>query len=156
MRQGASAVQIGLETPFQEYVVQMIRALDGYLGSLCPSGSNYLLGVDSLMSEDVKFLVVRVDGQAVGCGALLLGQPEYAEVKRMYVKPEARRIGVGAAILRELEDLAGGENPTCVRLETGVRQPEALTLYRRAGYVDRGPFGDYPADPLSVFMEKEL
>ncbi len=84
----------------------------------------------------------------------MLGQPEYAEVKRMYVKPEARRLGIGAAILRELEGLARQEKRTCIRLETGVHQPEALALYRRAGYVDRGPFGDYPADPLSVFMEK--
>lgn len=43
-----------------------------------------------------------------------------------------------------------------IRLETGVYQPEALALYGRAGYVERGPFGDYVADPLSVFMEKEL
>lgn len=132
----------------------MISALDGYLGSLYPSGSNYLLNVDSLRGEDVRFLVAMVDGQAAGCGALVLGQPEFAEIKRMYVKPEARRLGIGAAILRELEDLARQEKRTCIRLETGVHQPEALALYRRAGYVDRGPFGDYPADSLSVFMEK--
>ena len=41
-------------------------------------------------------------------------------------------------------------------LETGVRQPEALGLYSRAGYVRRGPCGSYPDDPLSVFMEKQL
>ncbi len=62
MHQGASAVRIGLETPIQEDVVQMICALDSYLGSLYPSGSNYLLGVDALMVEDVRFLVGRVDG----------------------------------------------------------------------------------------------
>ena len=74
----------------------------------------------------------------------------------MYVKPETRRLGIGAAILRELEDLARGENLTCVRLETGVRQSEAVAFYKGAGYVERGPFGDYPRDLLAVFMEKEL
>ena len=156
MRQGASAIQIELETPLQEDVVQMIEALDSYLGSLYPSGPNYLLDVDSLMGEDVRFLVARVDGQAAGCGALVLGQPGYAEIKRMYVKPETRRLGIGAAILQELEALARQEQRTWIRLETGVYQPEALAIYGRACYVECGPFGDYVADPLSVFMEKEL
>ena len=74
----------------------------------------------------------------------------------MYVKPEARRLGIGAGILRELEELARNEKRACIRLETGVYQPQALALYRRASYVERGPFGGYPLDPLSVFMEKEL
>jgi putative acetyltransferase len=39
-------------------------------------------------------------------------------------------------------------------LETGVRQPEALALYRRHGYTERGPFGPYQPDPLSTFFEK--
>ena len=42
------------------------------------------------------------------------------------------------------------------RLETGIHQPEALGLYRRLGYVERGPFGSYALDPLSVFFEKRL
>ena len=156
MHKDGQDIRIDVETPVQEEVIKMIKALDCYLGSLYPSGSNYLLDVDSLMGEDVKFLVARVDGQAVGCGALMLGQLEYAEVKRMYVKPEARRLGVGAVILQELEALAKQESRSCIRLETGVDQPEALALYRRAGYVECGPFGDYAPDPLSVFMEKEL
>ena len=156
MRQDAPSVRIGEETLLQEDVAEMIEALDSYLGSLYPSHSNYLLSLDSLMGESVKVLVARVDGAAAGCGALVLNDPDYAEVKRMFVRPEARRLGVGAAILRELESLARQEKRTWIRLETGVYQPEALALYRRAGYVDRGPFGDYPSDPLSVFMEKEL
>lgn len=43
-----------------------------------------------------------------------------------------------------------------IRLEAGIYQPEALGLYRRLGYVERGPYGDYAPDPLSVFMEKQL
>ena len=74
----------------------------------------------------------------------------------MYVKPDVRRLGVGAAILRELELLAREGTHTRIRLEAGVDQPEALALYRRAGYVECDPFGDYAPDPLSVFMEKAL
>ena len=134
----------------------MIEALDYYLAFLYPSHSNYLLSLDSLMGDNVRFLVARVDGTASSCGALVLDDPGYGEIKRMYVKPEARRLGIGVAILREFEALARQENRSFVRLETGVYQAEALALYRRAGYVERGPFGGYPADPLSVFMEKEL
>ena len=149
-------VQIGLEPPLQQDVVEMIEALDSYLASLYPSSSNHLIGVDSLMGEDVRFLVARIDGQAAGCGALLLDPRGYVEVKRMYVKPDVRRLGIGADILRELELLARKEKRTSLRLEAGVDQPEALALYRRAGYVECGPFGDYAPDPLSVFMEKAL
>ena len=156
MEQAPALVQIGIESALQEDVAEMIEALDSYLGSLYPSHSNYLLSLDSLMGENVGFLVTRVDGAAAGCGALVLDDPGYAEIERMYVKPGARRLGIGAAMLREIEDLARKEKRSCIRLETGVYQPEALALYRRAGYVDRGPFSDYPLDPLSVFMEKSL
>ncbi len=43
-----------------------------------------------------------------------------------------------------------------MRLETGIKSDEALGLYRRSGYIERGPFGAYRADPLSIFMEKVL
>jgi putative acetyltransferase len=63
---------------------------------------------------------------------------------------------VGMAILLGLEQHARAEGITCVRLETGVSQPEALGLYRRLGFLERGPFGAHAPDPLSVFMEKTL
>ena len=134
----------------------MIEALDSYLASLYPSSSNHLAGIDSLKAEAVRFLVARIDGQAAGCGALVPDPRGYVELKRMYVKPDVRRFGIGAAILRELEVLARKENHTCMRLETGVDQPEARALFTRAGYVECCPFGDYGPDPLSVFMEKIL
>ncbi len=156
MRQDSNNVQIGIEQSFLEDVVQMIEALDAYLNSLYPNHAHYLVSVDSLKGKNVKFLVARVDGQATGCGAILLDDPGYAEIKRIYVKAEARRLGIGVAILQELERQARNENRARILLETGIHQPEALALYMRAGYVERGPFGGYPLDPLSVFMEKDL
>ena len=156
MRQDPPEVHIGIEPPFEEDVLEMIEALDSYLASLYPSSSNHLVNLDSLMGKNVRFLVARVDGRAAGCGALLLDPRGYVEVKRMYVKPDARRLGIGAAVLRQLELLAVQENHTSLRLEAGVNQPEALEFYRRAGYIECGPFGDYALDPLSVFMEKTL
>lgn len=149
-------VDISLESPLQRDVREMIGALDAYLAGLYPSSSNHLSSVESLASENVRFLVARLAGKAVGCGALVLDRRGYGEIKRMYVDPEHRGLGMGRAILRQLEQLALGESCDCVRLETGVDQPAALTLYRDAGYSESPPFGDYGPDPLSVFMEKTV
>ena len=74
----------------------------------------------------------------------------------MFVLPEFRGLKLGRRILEELENLARTSGLELARLETGIRQPEALLLYERAGYQRRGPFGDYSEDPLSIFMEKKL
>ena len=56
--------------------------------------------------------------------------------------------------MHDLEGELEVRGVTLFRLETGIKQPEALGLYRKLGYRERGPFGAYVADPLSVFMEK--
>ena len=108
------------------------------------------------MGDDVRFLVARSAGRAVGCGALLIGREGEAEIKRMFVVPHLRGRQLGRQILAALESQALAEGVRIVRLETGVRQPTALALYRGHGYVERGPFGSYAADPLSTFFEKRL
>jgi putative acetyltransferase len=80
----------------------------------------------------------------------------YGELKRMYVPPESRGKGLGAALLGFLEQQAVAHDCRLLRLETGIRQPDALRLYARAGYVECAPFGEYRPDPNSVFMEKFL
>jgi putative acetyltransferase len=47
-------------------------------------------------------------------------------------------------------------NVRLARLETGCKQPEVIRLYKKLGYIERSPFGEYKPDPLSIFMEKEL
>lgn len=63
-------------------------------------------------------------------------------------------MGIGRLILSTLEDSARRQRITTMRLETGVKSVEAIGLYRRFGYTERGPYGSYPNDPLSIFMEK--
>ena len=72
----------------------------------------------------------------------------------MFVFPEARGLKLGRRLLERIEEEARREGLSCMRLETGIHQPEALGLYRSAGYVEREAFGEYRPDPLSVFMEK--
>jgi len=77
-------------------------------------------------------------------------------VKRMFVHPAARGQKLGRAILERIEEEASREGLARMRLETGIHQAAALALYRRAGYAERGPFGEYASDPLSHFFEKAI
>ena len=101
-------------------------------------------------------LAYDADGSAVGCGAVLRDPRGWGEVKRMYVRPDQRGRGLGRRVLADLEGVARGAGLPLLRLETGIHNTEALALYRRAGFVECSPFGDYAADPLSVFMEKRV
>src|SRR5438105_146244 len=78
------------------------------------------------------------------------------EVKRMYLAPTHRGRGFAGRVLAELERLAAGMGYTTVRLETGVRQPDAARVYERAGYAHIPPFGPYVDDPRSIGFEKRL
>jgi putative acetyltransferase len=84
------------------------------------------------------------------------GEPAFAELKRMWVAPGARGGGLGARLLAHLETIAREHGVRVLRLETGPLQHAAIRMYRRAGYRERGPFGDYALDPLSIFMERPL
>lgn len=148
-------VAIAAEPPRQAEVVRLIEALDRYLGELYPAESNHLLDLASLEAPNARFFVARVEGRAVGCVALRLAEG-YGELKRMFVLPEARGRQVGRRLLERVEAELLVHGLDLLRLETGGRQPEAVALYRAAGFVERGPFGDYPDDPLSLFMEKRL
>ena len=148
--------EVNLESPVQKEVVELIRTLDEYLASLYPASSNHLLSVESLSGKNVRFVVARLAGKAVGCGALVLDERGYGEIKRMYVSPESRGHGIGKEILDTLEKLASESSCKTIRLETGFAQHAALHLYRSAGYMECSPFGDYGPDPMSVFMEGAL
>ena len=79
-----------------------------------------------------------------------------AEIKRMYVRPQFQRRGLGRAVLARLESTAATAGITRLILESGLLQPEAVALYRSAGYVDIEPFGFYAGEPLSVHLGKVL
>ena len=149
-------MQISFETPDQPAVQQLIGKLDAYLYSLYPAENVYALDIASLSHPSVLFAVVRdAAGEPVGCGAIVI-KPEYGEVKRMYLRPQARGQGIAGRLINALEAEAVQKGCRTFMLETGPTMPEALALYGRMGYRRRGPFGDYPDDPLSVFMQKDL
>ncbi|HVP74884.1 MAG TPA: GNAT family N-acetyltransferase [Gaiellaceae bacterium] len=105
---------------------------------------------------DGVFLVVREDGRAIGCGGVCRFDETRAELKRMYVVPEARGRGLGRRLLDELEAEARRLGYTGIVLETGDRQPEALGLYESAGYERIPCYGVYATRALSLCFEKHL
>lgn len=133
----------------------LLAELDGYLNYLYPSISNPLMSISELRAPEVSFLVAREGEKLLGCGALVQRQG-YGEIKRMMVSPAARGKGLGSKILHAIEVQALAYDLQVLRLETGTQQPESIALYRRAGYSDIAPFGDYKPDPQSRFMEKRL
>lgn len=151
-----TGASINLTDPRQPEAVALIEELDRYLDGLYPPDANFLADIESLAGQDMRFLLARQNGEAVGCVALRIDPDGYGEIKRMYVRPDRRGAGLGRQLLARLEEKARANGLRAIRLETGHLQPEAVALYRRSGFTDRGPFADYPDIPSSLFLEKAL
>jgi GNAT superfamily N-acetyltransferase len=112
-----------------------------------------------LMPEDVeppsgRWLVAYHNGEPVGCAALKRLGPTTAEIKRVYVAPQARGRGVARALLARLEEIARDVGYTTVRMDTGARQPASVALFRSIGYEH---IPDYNGNPVAAYwFEKRL
>ena len=144
------------ERPDTEDATILIGELDGYLEPLYPQESRHGFRIEQLLREAVAFFVMRHDGMPAGCGGVKLFGTAYGEIKRMYVRPRFRGLGLGKLMLRHLTGYARHQGVAVLRLETGIYQPEAIGLYERCGFRRIPPFGAYQEDPLSVFYEKRL
>lgn len=129
------------------------EALDAELEERYPGlGEDEPAAAGDLLAAAVAY----VGGTPAGCGALRELEPGIAEIKRMYVAPETRGLGVARATLGALEAKAAELGYAAVRLGTGVRQPEAISLYESSGYRRIPLFGDYEGAELCVCYEKAL
>jgi putative acetyltransferase len=128
------------------------------MSSLYPPESNHVESMDALVKENSAFFVGYLGVELVVCGAAKIAKNDgvYGEIKRVYVAEEHRGKNLATAIMEHLEDHLRRKGIDIVRLEAGPKQPAALSFYRKLGYTERGPFGRYIVDPLSVFMEKKL
>jgi putative acetyltransferase len=152
-----SEIRIAREDPRTHEIAAMIAELDRYLTGLYPAESNHLLALEALTADNVAFFVGRQGGTAEACGALVREAPDWGEIKRIYVRPAARGLGLGRAVLEAIEAEGRRMGLQRLKLETGSRQPEALGLFERSGYQRCAAFGAYPlGDPWSIFMEKAL
>lgn len=116
-----------------------------------------------LSPATIWLLLLGDEGAALGCVAV---QPvshtlpgaadDVGEVKRLYVDPAARGRGHSRTLMTEAEQVAGRAGYRALQLETGLRQPEAIALYRNLGYEQIDPYGHYRDSPESVCFHKTL
>jgi putative acetyltransferase len=144
------------EDPRRSDVRALIAASDAYMQAFYPAASNHLVDVDALASVDTVFLVARRNHSVLGTIAFRVLEPGHAEIKRMFVSDQVRGCGLGRQLVVALENAARRQGITRLSLETGIRQPEAIGLYRSAGYLECRPFGEHKPDPLSLFMSKRI
>jgi len=135
---------------------ELIAELDAILAPNYPPESRHGYSIEKLLREDVAFFVVAVDGAPAGCGGVQLFAEGYAELKRMYVRPAFRGMGLGRGLVVHLSQHAADRGIDVVRLETGVLQVAAIGLYTSIGFRPIPPFGPYRDDPVSVCLELRL
>ena len=135
----------------------LVSELDAFQSELYPTESNHCLDFSVVSDEQLRCVIVRDEGNApAGCGALLFHEDGSAEIKRVYIRPDYRGRKLGEKIVSAIEGIALEKNSRLLQLETGIHQQPAIALYRRCGYEICDAFPPYKADPLSVFMRKEL
>jgi len=141
-------------------IVELLTALDRDLSGPYSEDQHHALSVEKLFRPAVLFFVAKRGGAAIACGGIGL-YDGYAELKRMYAKPEARGSGVALALLTRLEAEARQAGHRRLTIETGIYQHAAMRFYEKAGFTRCGPVLPYAAMPpnaiaTSAFYEKAL
>ena len=150
---------ITIESPRQPEIAELLRLSSEYAQSLYPPESNFLLNVDELDQPGVSVYVARDStARALGIAALVGGTAaaENAELKRMFVHPDARGRGVAGRLLAEIETDAAARGIREIVLETGPESQAALRFYRGAGFRQIPLFGQYVGEEFSVCFAKNL
>ena len=144
----ASAVEVAVRDPADPAARACVRAYFGELGRRFDAGFD---PARSLPADDRDmippaglFVVATLHAEAVGCGGLKFHDDAPAEVKRMWVSPAARGLGLGRRLLAELEAHAAARGVAVLRLETNGTLAEAISLYRTSGYREVAAFNDEP------------
>lgn len=153
------AVSIAIESPLQDEVRALVKALNAYLNPLSPPEFQFQMTAEQMAGEDTTVFIARDGaGRPVGMGALKVFDGDLAEVKRMYTLPKIRGQRVGVALLDAIEALAREKGVKTLKLETGNVPgfEPAWRLYERGGFARCGAFLDYPDSEYSAFYEKAL
>jgi putative acetyltransferase len=148
---------ISTETPLSDDVRALVKQLNEFTFELTPAEYRHHMTVEQMAQADTTLFVARDEGGAtLGMGCLRRHENGVGEVKRMFVKPEARGLGVGGAILARIEDLARQERLSRVVLETGSNFDAAKRVYERGGFQTCEPVLNYPPSAWTAFYAKAL
>jgi GNAT superfamily N-acetyltransferase len=141
-------VEVAVENPVTAAARYCLRSYFAELDVRFDTGFDPALSISADAAELAEpqglLLVARLRSEPVGCGAVKFKGRHPAEIKRMWVAPSVRGLGVGRRILDELERITSRRNLTAIRLETNRALREAISLYRSAGYVETAAFNDEP------------
>lgn len=145
----ASAVEITVRDPRHPDARYGLRSYFSELSERFDGGFDPVSAVPETEDDEMTppaglFLVATLHGEPVGCGGLKFHRNEPAYIKRMWVAPAVRGLGLGRRLLAELEARAAERGFRAVRLETNRALSEAISMYRAAGYHEVPPFNDAP------------
>jgi DNA-binding MarR family transcriptional regulator/GNAT superfamily N-acetyltransferase len=144
----AALVDVDVVDPAHQHAQFCLRSYFGELDTRFDAGFDPTVSLpaelDELRPPAGTFLVARLRGEPVGCGALKFHGTDPTELKRMWVASSARGLGIGRRLLTELERHAEAAGSRIIRLETNKTLSEAIGLYRAAGYQEVGAFNDEP------------
>jgi putative acetyltransferase len=149
-------LKFSIERPDSETAQALIDELDADLLTRYPGEWIHGLHTEDIVDPAFIFIVARLEGELVACGALRRLEKDVAEVKRMFVKQRFRGRGLSRQLLGFLESTARARGYRILKLETGTKQPESVGLYESAGYRHIPLFGEYVGNPFSVCFEKRL
>jgi DNA-binding MarR family transcriptional regulator/GNAT superfamily N-acetyltransferase len=144
----ASAVRFDVEEPGSTDASWCLEQYFSELNTRFETGFDPLLSISADVEELTPpagvLLIARMRAMPVGCGGLKFHPGAPAELKRMWIAPEARGLGLGRRLLRELEETAQHEGVQVLRLETNRALIEAIALYRSCGFREVAAFNDEP------------
>lgn len=148
-------IKIVRTTAENEDFVELVKYLDADLAKR--DGDDHSFYDQFNKIDRIKHAVVLYDtGKPIACGAIKEYGPKAMEIKRMYTLPESRGKGIATNILAELENWAAELSYEKCLLETGKKQPEAIVLYKKNGYVPIPNYGPYARIENSQCFEKQL
>lgn len=154
-RTTSAAVRVEPVSPYEAVARELVDELDTYLRGIYLDECCHFASPAELSRPGVRFVIATVDGQPAGCGAARV-LDGYGELKRFFVRPGYRGLGVADALMDDLEAYLAAAGVSLVRLETGEQQHGALRFFARRGYQRCGVYGHYLDNGVNVFMERRL
>jgi putative acetyltransferase len=148
-------ISVELADPRHPDVQELLRTGHAAMHAQFPAKRQIPFSIESLLADGGHVFVARAEGRAVGCCALFLSG-EFAELKKVYVAPDARRQGAADHLVAHVEAFAKGAGFEQLKLETGVTLSAAYRLYLRRGFTRCDAFGSHVKSSESLFFTKSF
>lgn len=150
-----SIVKVVKTTSENPDFLSLIKTFDKYLWERYPELKTNYWG-NNIIELNRNVVVIYLDEKPVACGCFKKYDQNTIEIKRMFVSPEARGLGLAQRVLQELEIWAKELDYSVSVLETLYKQQEAISLYQKVGYTIVDNYGPYVSMDKSVCMKKEI